>query len=109
MRKARLTAFYPCHGAIWLGFHVTSELRGFSLVALEQPAEPFPANDRPIPARCLGRFYRSTVAQSLVRSFEIVMFNVLLDHVADMGFAEKDHAVETFPFGILYPSLSVGI
>ena len=79
------------------------------MVAFEQPAEPFPANDRPVPARRFGWFYRPTVAQSLVRSFEIEMLDVLLDHVADMSFAEKDHAIETLSFGILYPSFGVGI
>ena len=80
-----------------------------SMVAFEQPAEPFPANDRSVPARGFGRFYRPTVAQSLVRPFQIQMLNVLLDHVANMGLAEEDHAVKNFPFGILYPGFGVRI
>ena len=82
-------------------------LRCLSLVALEQPAEPFPANDRPVPARGLGWFHRATVTQPLVRSFEIVMLDVLFDHVPNVPFAEKDHALETLSFGILYPCLGI--
>ncbi len=84
-------------------------LRCVSLVALEQPAEPFPAHHRSVPARGLGWFYRPTVAQSLVRPFKIVVLNVLLDHVADMGFAEKDHAFKTLSFSILYPGFGICI
>ena len=109
MLKTRPTAFSPCHTAIWLGLHVSSGLRCVSLVALKQPAEPFPAHDRSVPARGLSWLYRPTVAQSLVRPFQVVMLDVLLDHVADMGFAKEDHALETLSFGILYPSFGVGI
>ncbi len=109
MQKTRPTAFYPCHGAIWLGFHVTSGLCCLSLVAFEQTSEPFPAHHRPVPARRFGRLHRPTVAQPLVRSFEIVMLDVLLDHVPNVAFAEKDHALETLSFGIVYPSLGICI
>ncbi len=79
------------------------------MVALEQPAEPFPANDRPVPTRRLGRFYRPTVAQSFMRPFQIVMLDVLLDHVSNVAFAKEDHALETFSFGILYPGFGICI
>ncbi len=79
------------------------------LVALEQPAEPFMANDRPVPARRFGWFHRSSVTQTLVRSFEIEMLDILLDHVTKMTFAKEDHAVEALSLGILYPSFGVRI
>ncbi len=84
-------------------------LRCLSLVALEQPTEPFPAHHRPVTARRFGWFHRPTVAQSLVRPFTIMVLNVLLDHVPKVPFSEEDHALETLSFGILYPSLRVGI
>ena len=80
-----------------------------SLVALEQPAEPFPAHHRPVPTGSLGWFYRTTVAQSLVRPFHIVMLDVLLDHMSKVAFAKEDHAVEALSLSILYPSLGVRI
>ena len=50
-------------------------LRRVSMVALEQATEPLPAHDGSISARSLGWFHRPTVAQSLVRPFQIVMLD----------------------------------
>ena len=78
-------------------------LRCVSTVALEQPAEPFPAHHRSVATRRLDWFYRPTVAQSLVGPFQIEMLNVLFDHVPKVTFSKEDHAIENFSFGILYP------
>ncbi len=66
-------------------------------------------NDRSVTARGLARFHRPMVAQSLVRSFQIEMLNILLDYMPNVAFAKEDHAIETFSLGILYPGLGVSI
>ena len=109
MQKTRPAALSPCRGALWQGLHVTSGLRCLSLVALEQPAEPFAAHDGPVPARGLGWLHRPTMAQALVRPFQIVMFDVLLYHVSNVALPEEDHMIEALSFGILYPGFGVSI
>ncbi len=96
MQKTRPTAFSPCHSAIWLGFHVTSELRCLSLVALEQPAEPFAAQDRSVPWNRLLWFGDESVADALVRPLLVIVVDEFVDYVADMAFAKKNHLVQTF-------------
>ena len=68
-------------------------LRRVSMVALEQATEPLPAHDGSISARSLGWFHRPTVVQSLVRPFQIMVLDVLLNYVSNVSFPEEDHTV----------------
>ena len=66
------------------------------MIAPEQPAEPFAAQDRSVPWNRLLWFGDESVADALVRPLLVVVVDEFVDYVADMAFAKKNHLVQTF-------------
>ena len=72
-----------------LPLHVSSQpLCSLSMVAPEQPAEPFAAQDRSVPWNWFFWFGDESVAEALVRPFLIVVVDEFVDYVPNMLLAE---------------------
>jgi hypothetical protein len=70
------------------------------MVRLQQSSEPFAAYDRSI-ARTVVRSLvreRNHVADSLMRSFNVIMLDVFSDSSSQGFFTKEDHATQAFAF-----------
>ncbi len=78
-------------------FHYSAELScGPPMVETQHAAEPLLAANRPISSARVRRAWSDElILQALMIPFEVVVFDILVNHVAKVPLADDDHPIET--------------
>ena len=78
-------------------FATGASLCCLSVIELQQPPYPFSALDRSVSVSFrIDVRKHEVVTDSLMISFEMIMGNILIEHMAKCSLTEQNHSVETF-------------